>query len=86
MSSQKLSAASAKAHKAVSSVTKRHTNNFRRGAGILSVTDPDLEEDEVMASDVSEELQIWRLLPQLRSLPESLVSRLPLATMFQLTH
>ena len=84
MSSQKLSTATAKAHKAVSSVTRRHTNNFGRGAGILSATDPDLEEDEVMVSDVSEELQIWRLLPQLRSLPESLVSRLPLATMFQL--
>ena len=82
LSSQKLSAASAKAHKVVSSVTRRHTSNFGRGTGTLSVADPDLEEDEVTTSDVSKELQIWRLLPQLRSLPESLVSRLPLATMF----
>ena len=58
MNSQKLSAATAKAHKAVSSVTRRHSNNFGRGAGILTATDPDPEEDEVMMADVSEELQI----------------------------
>ena len=51
----------------------------RRG-GVTTPMDP--EEDE---SDMeSEDLELWKLLPQLKDLPESLVKKLPMTALFQL--
>ena len=46
-------------------------------------TDPD-DDDEMEVQNSEAELQIWRLLPQLKSLPESLLGKIPLTAMFQL--
>ena len=83
MSSQKLDKATAAAKKAVSSVTNRHTGNLGGGRTLASLIDP----DEAGGSDSDEggdDLQLWRLLPQLRELPEALLKKLPLNAMFQL--
>ena len=43
----------------------------------------DLEEEESEEED-SEELELWKLLPQLRDLPEALLKKLPMSAMFHL--
>ena len=83
MSNQKLAKAASAAKKAVSNVANRHAGNCGGGRSLASVADP----DESRGSDSEEEgedLQLWRLLPQLKELPESLLRKLPMDAMFQL--
>ena len=74
----------ASAKRATSSLKSRHNTSF--GARLLeaAVQDPDGEEEE--SEDDGEELQLWRLLPQLKGLPESMLKKLPLSAMFQLNN
>ena len=74
---------SAAARKAVNSVASRHTNSFGKRSILDVIGDPD-EEDGEEPSDMGGELQLWKLLPQLRELPEALIRKLPLSAMFQL--
>ena len=83
MSNQKLAKAASAAKKAVSNVANRHAGNYGGGRSLASVADP----DEARGSDSEEggeDLQLWRLLPQLKELPESLLRKLPMDAMFQL--
>ena len=57
-----------------------HGGSFTNRILADAVEDP----DDTTTVDNDAELQIWKLLPQLRNLPESLLGKIPLATMFQL--
>ena len=61
-------------------MTARHGGSFINRILVDAVEDPDV----TPPVDSDAELQIWKLLPQLRNLPESLLGKIPLATMFQL--
>ena len=69
------------ATKAVNSLKSRHSSNFAARVLASSIANPD-EEDE--SEDDSGELELWRLLPQLKDLPEAWLKKLPLSAMFQL--
>ena len=58
-----------------------NTSNFAARVLAGSLADPDEEED---SEEEGEELELWRLLPQLKDIPESLLKKLPLSAMFQL--
>ena len=55
----------------------RHPSNFGKKSAL------DLEEED-SHEDVSGDLELWKLLPQLKELPESLLKKLPMSAMFQL--
>ena len=57
-----------------------HGGSFTNRILADAVEDP----DDTTTVNNDAELQIWKLLPQLRNLPESLLGKIPLATMFQL--
>ena len=59
----------------------RHTSNFAARVLAGSLADPDGEED---TEEECDKLELWRLLPQLKDIPESLLKKLPLSAMFQL--
>ena len=80
LDSQQLAATTFRAQKAVEGVTARHGGSFINRILVDAVEDPDV----TPSVDSDAELQIWKLLPQLRNLPESLLGKIPLATMFQL--
>ena len=61
-------------------VTARHGGSFANRILFDAVEDP----DDTATVDNDPELQIWKLLPQLRNLPESFLGKIPLAAMFQL--
>ena len=83
MNNQQLSATAKKAHKAVGSITSRHGANFERRLLAGASPDPDESEEEEMVSSETE-FQIWKLLPQLKGVPENFLEKLPLSAMFQL--
>ena len=83
MSADQRAQLSAAARTAVNSVTSRHTSSFGKRSILEVLDDPDEEDGEELADECSE-LQLWKLLPQLRELPEALVKKLPLSAMFQL--
>ena len=59
----------------------RHPGSFgmkEKHTPVVSLVDQESDEEEV------EGLQLWKLLPQLRELPESLVKKLPMSAMFHL--
>ena len=58
----------------------RNPSSFKRRA-VVGAADSD-EEDRLVGGD--EDLQIWKLLPHLKELPEAMFKKLPLSAMFQL--
>ena len=83
MSNQKLVKVTSAAKKAVSNVANCHTGNFGGGRSLASLADPD-EAGGSDSDEGGEDLQLWRLLPQLKEIPEALLKKLPLNAMFQL--
>ena len=59
----------------------RHPSNFGKKPTLESIEDLEEEDSE---EDVSSDLELWKLLPQLKDLPESLLKKLPMSAMFQL--
>ena len=59
----------------------RHPSNFGKKPTLESIEDLEEEDSE---EDVSGDLELWKLLPQLKDLPESLLKKLPMSAMFQL--
>ena len=49
-----------------------------------AIQEPDDGEEE--SEDDSGEVQLWKLLPQLKEVPEHILKKLPLSAMFQLNH
>ena len=83
MNNQQLSATAKKAHKAVGSITSRHGVNFERQLLAGASANPvESSEEEMVSSET--EFQIWKLLPQLKGVPENFLEKLPLSAMFQL--
>ena len=81
LSSKQQEKSAAAARKSVSSVTSRHAASFGKRTLSDMLADPDKDDD---LSDSGNELQLWKLLPQLKELPEAFVKKLPLSAMFQL--
>ena len=81
LSSKQQEKSAAAARKSVSSVTSRHAASFGKRTLSDMLVDPDKDDD---LSDSSNELQLWKLLPQLKELPEAFVKKLLLSAMFQL--
>ena len=82
MSGTALNKSMAEASKAAATVKNRHTGNFTSRLLGSSMADPDDEEDD--SDGEGGELELWRLLPQLKVLPEAMLKKLPLSAMFQL--
>ena len=68
------------ANRLTGSVKSRHPGSFGLKKMDKNMVDPDDEMSEEEGGD----LELWRLLPQLRELPEDMLRKLPLSTMFQL--
>ena len=54
--------------------------NTSRRSSASAPTDPEQEDSDME----SEDLELWKLLPQLKDLPETLVKKLPISALFQL--
>ena len=61
----------------------RHGAKFSKRVLAEASADPE-DDDEIDMENSEAKLQIWKLLPQLKGLPESLLGKIPLAAMFQL--
>ena len=72
----------ASAKRTTSQMKSRHGATF--GSRLLAdaILDPDKGESE----EDSGEFQLWRLLPQLKEVPEEYLRKLPLSAMFQLNN
>ena len=81
MSEEQLSKSKKAAKKLVNSIKNRHASNFAARVAASTIADPD-EEDG--SDEECGELELWRLLPQLKDLPEEWIKKLPLSAMFQL--
>ena len=64
-------------------MARRHGAKFSKQVTAEPSADPD-DDSEMEVEDSDAEQQIWKLLPQLKSLPQSLLGKIPLAAMFQL--
>ena len=83
MNSDQLLLAAAAAKKTTLGITSRHSSSFGRRALAAVLADPEGGESSEEGAEESE-LQLWRLLPQMKDLPEAMLKKLPLSTMFQL--
>ena len=68
------------ASRLTSSAKGRHPSSFGGKRPVEAMEDPDAQTSDEEGS----ELELWRLLPQLRDLPETMLRKLPVSTMFQL--
>ena len=83
ISSASLARSITEAGKLTASAKSRHTGNFGGGRCVVSMlVDPAEPEEE----DMADNLELWRLLPQLKNIPEALLRKLPLSAMFQLNN
>ena len=83
MNSDQLLLAAAAAKKTTAAITSRHSSSFGRRALTAVLADPEGGESSEEGGEELD-LQLWRLLPQLKDLPEAMLKKLPLSTMFQL--
>ena len=81
MTEEQLRKSKKAAAKAVNSVKSRHASNFAARIVASSLADPDEDEN---SEEECAELELWRLLPHLKELPEALLKKLPISAMFQL--
>ena len=80
-SQEELARAKREAARASSQNRARNTSGFSTKLLGASLADPDSMED---SEDEGGDLELWRLLPQLKDLPEALLRKLPVSAMFQL--
>ena len=80
-SEERLGRASKEAAKSSSASKARNPSGFAARLLGSTIADPDSMDD---SEDESGSLELWRLLPQLKELPEALLRKLPVSTMFQL--
>ena len=72
----------ASAKRTTSQMKSRHGATF--GSRLLA--DAILDPDEGESEEDSGDFQLWRLLPQLKEVPEEYLRKLPLSAMFQLNN
>ena len=83
ISSASLARSITEAGKLSASAKSRHAGNFSGGKGLLlMLVDPEEPEED----DEAGNMELWRLLPQLKNIPEALLRKLPLSAMFQLNN
>ena len=83
MSSTSLARSVAEASRLTASVKGRHASNFGGGGGRdTALADPGEDESE----GEEDGLELWRLLPRLKDIPETLLRKIPLSAMFQLNN
>ena len=83
MSSTSLARSEAEASRLTASVKGRHASNFGGGGGRdTALADPGEDESE----GEEDGLELWRLLPRLKDIPETLLRKIPLSAMFQLNN
>ena len=80
-SEEQLNKSKKAAAQATAASRARNTSSFTSKLLASSLADPD-EDDE--SEEEGDELELWKLLPQLRDLPEAILKKLPLSAMFQL--
>ena len=80
-SEERLGRARTEAAKSSSASKARNPSGFAARLLGNTIADPDSMED---SEDESGNLELWRLLPQLKELPEALLRKLPVSAMFQL--
>ena len=82
MSSVSLARSVTEAGRLSASVRGRHASNFGGGGGafLSALADPGAADSDTE----DDNLELWRLLPQLKDIPETLLKKLPLSAMFQL--
>ena len=78
---ESLAKSTAAAKRLAESMKARHPSSFSTRRVVESLADP---EDQDSEEEESGELELWKLLPQLRDLPEALLRKLPMSAMFQL--
>ena len=78
-----LSKAAKAAKKTAVSISNRHSSNFRGKAVAVALADPEEGSSEEEFEEGTEQ-QLWRLLPQLKDMPEHFLKKLPVSAMFQL--
>ena len=76
-----LARSTAAAKRLANNMKSRHPGNFGKKPPVESIEDPEEEDSD---EESSEDFELWRLLPQLRDLPQSLLKKLPMDAMFQL--
>ena len=79
--SEALNKSTAAAKRLAGSMKARHPGSFGSRSKAAQLVDIDDQESE---EDRDEELELWKLLPQLRDLPEAMVKKLPMSAMFHL--
>ena len=77
-----LARAAASAKKLVGSQKSRHPGNLSKKRTVEQLMDPDSKESDKEAKG----LELWKLLPQLRDIPENILKKLPLSAVFQLNN
>ena len=80
---EQLQLAAAAAKKTTAGITSRHSSSFGRRALSAVLADPEGGESSEDGGEETD-MQLWRLLPQLKDLPEAMLKKLPLSAMFQL--
>ena len=83
MSSVSLARSVTEAGRLSASVRVRHASNFgSRGGALSALADP----GATYSDNEEDNLELWRMLPQLKDIPETLLKKLPLSAMFQLNN
>ena len=80
-SSEALNKSTAAAKRLAGSTKARHPGSFGSRCRAAQLEDIDGQESE---EEGYEELELWKLLPQLRDLPAAMVKKLPMSAMFHL--
>ena len=81
-SSESLARAMGAAKRLADSQKSRHPGNFSKRRAVELITDTDFQESE----EESEGLELWKLLPHLKDVDESLLKKLPISAVFQLNN
>ena len=84
MSEERLDKSAKAAAKATKSLKNRHSNSF--GARNLAQMMADPGEGDDDSEEEGGDFELWRLLPQLKKVPEAILKKLPLDAMFQLNN
>ena len=84
MSEERLDKSAKAAAKATKSLKNRHSNSF--GARNLAQMMADPGEGDDDSEEEGGAFELWRLLPQLKKVPEAILKKLPLDAMFQLNN
>ena len=79
---ESLAKATAAAKKMANSQKSRHPSSLSKRKTVELLVDPDMRESD----EEVEGLELWKLLPQLKDIPEHLLKKMPLSAVFMLNN